>query len=78
MAERIKASVLKTEERDERSVGSKPTTSSNFMRGSIVPLYGAVAQLGERLFCKQEVVGSFPSRFPLSNFRSTTGGAAVF
>src|ERR1700752_144729 len=31
------------------------------MRGGRCPNAGAIAQLGERLLCKQEVVGSIPS-----------------
>ena len=45
---------------------------------------GAIAQLGERLLCKQEVVGSIPSGStsgdpvdqPLNNFRPRTSHAA--
>ena len=29
--------------------------------GPLILLYGAVAQLGERLLCKQEVAGSIPT-----------------
>ena len=46
-----------------REVGSTPTSSTR---------YGAVAQLGEREFCKLEVVGSTP----ISSTKSLKGGVA--
>jgi hypothetical protein len=35
-----------------------------------VPITGAIAQLGERVLCKHEVVGSIPSGSTISNLRS--------
>ncbi len=47
---------------DKREVGSsslpRPTI---YQRGQLGLRAGAIAQLGERLLCKQEVVGSIPS-----------------
>ena len=43
----------------DRSSRSRPTNSD--LRSPLVVLIGAIAQLGERLLCKQEVVGSIPS-----------------
>jgi|MudIll2142460700_1097286.scaffolds.fasta_scaffold335953_1 hypothetical protein len=41
------------------------------MAGLIFDVFGGVAQLGERLLCKQEVIGSIP-------FTSTTVGKNQF
>ena len=51
---------------DKREVGSsslpRPTTQSSDDGVQVTGIErGAVAQLGERLLCKQEVVGSIPS-----------------
>src|SRR5262249_15256362 len=60
---------------DKREVGSSNLPRPTTFQGSdigigvhapecwlLIPdIWGAIAQLGERLLCKQEVVGSFPS-----------------
>src|SRR5215831_7383831 len=48
-----------------------PPTSRDGARGSRSRSEGAVAQLGERLLCKQEVIGSIP-------FSSTSKEAGIF
>ena len=45
-------------------------------RRSSAKLIGAVAQLGERLLCKQEVVGSIPSGSTNSGWRRDRTGSS--
>ena len=50
-----------------------PTTELPVAKYNCAPLFdGAIAQLGERLLCKQEVTGSIPVG-STSNFNESTG-----
>ena len=47
-----------------------PPSPEAARRGWLAQILGAIAQLGERLLCKQEVIGSIPigsTSFPRSN-----------
>jgi hypothetical protein len=41
--------------------GGQRDRAPELMRGSLLKRRGAIAQLGERVLCKHEVVGSIPS-----------------
>ena len=49
------------------SIPSRPTSQNPATAGLLFKIFGGVAQLGERLLCKQEAIGSIP-------FTSTTVG----
>ena len=55
----------------ERTPDKREVGSSSLPGPTILYLYGGVAQLGERLLCKQEVIGSIPftSTNKYGNFR---------
>ena len=53
------------------------TKSSNAANGKKIKLKGAIAQLGERLLCTQEVCGSIPhSSTNLSTMKCKVGNAS--
>ena len=56
------------------SIPSRPTRSFEVLIRRFFDFHGGVAQLGERLLCKQEVIGSSP--FTSTSVSGTIPGAA--
>ena len=54
---------------------SVPGEAQRAKTGVAVPTYGAIAQLGERVLCKHEVVGSIPSGSTTLRLEATRGAA---